>query len=64
MKAPKLRQRGAISRWDLIGMFTAGRRIADIIESSRDSSLVANGPPAPGRLHFEGRLPGALDSPA
>jgi hypothetical protein len=33
-------------------MFTAGIQPAGKMESSRDSSLVANGPPAPGRLHF------------
>lgn len=36
----------------LIEMFTRARSIAANIRSSRDSSLVANGPPAPGRLHF------------
>ncbi len=33
-------------------MFTEGTPRAGRMKSSRDSSLVANGPPAPGRLHF------------
>jgi len=33
-------------------MFTGDARKTGRMESSRDSSLVANGPPAPGRLHF------------
>lgn len=38
-------------------MFTEDRRPQGKMEPSRDSSLVANGPPAPGRLHFWKALP-------
>jgi hypothetical protein len=38
-------------------MFTEGARKTGRMEPSRDSSLVANGPPAPGRLHFRRALP-------
>jgi len=38
-------------------MFTEGVRQTGKMESSRDSSLVANGPPAPGRLHVCKALP-------